>query len=89
MVTCLYTPRPPLYPEVLRGHDLLSSCVHVSSLVFQYRVLRVLWAVCLMRNSFTFLLMAFHYNMWLSLQRDSEWVPSILLMIVIAVMLSR
>ena len=39
MVTCLYTPRPPLYPEVLRGYDLLSSCVHVSSLVFQYRVL--------------------------------------------------
>ena len=39
MVTCLYTPRPPLYSEVPRGHDLLSSCVHVSSLVFQYRVL--------------------------------------------------
>ena len=39
MVTCLYTPRPPLYPEVSRGYDLLSSCVHVSSLVFQYRVL--------------------------------------------------
>ena len=39
MVTCLYTPRLPLYSEVPRGHDLLSSCVHVSSLVFQYRVL--------------------------------------------------
>ena len=32
----LIYPRPPLYPDVLRGHDLLSSCVHVSSLVFQY-----------------------------------------------------
>ena len=31
MVTCLYTPRPPLYLEILRGYDLLSSCVHASS----------------------------------------------------------
>ena len=48
MVTCLYTPRPPLYPEVLRGHDLLSSCVHVSSLVFQYG--RQLWCGILLHH---------------------------------------
>ena len=82
MVTCLYTPRRPLYSEVSRGHDLLSLCVHVSSLyssIDYYRVCSSRYSLVWMVR-FRFLL---GFSTWRSSGTDFVFTFSVCMRILI------